>query len=107
LQAGDGALGNFRRGDQLGDRALQRLLVRLELLEPAVQHNAERDREQQQHRHQALDHQSKSVAHWASTRLEDWSAISNMAKVVFGLRSGLTTRTATLSPTRPMRPSVS
>ena len=29
-----------------------------------------------------------------------------MAKVVFGLRKGLATRTATRSPTRPMRPSV-
>jgi hypothetical protein len=31
-------------------------------------------------------------------RFEVLSAISNMAKVVFGLRSGFTTRTATRSP---------
>src|SRR4029077_19209527 len=107
LQAGDRPLGDFGRGDQLRYRAFQRLLVGFELFQPPIEYDAEGDREQQQHRHQALDHQAKSVAHCASTRFEDWSAISNMANVVFGLRSGLTTRTATLSPTRPMRPSVS
>src|SRR4051794_27092694 len=107
FQACNGTLGDFGRGDQLRDGALERLLIGFELLQPPVEHDAERDGQQQQHRDQAFDHQSRAVAHWASIGFEDWSAISNMANVVFGLRSGFMTRTATLSPTRPMRPSVS
>src|SRR6266404_4758829 len=46
------------------------------------------------------------MTHGASINLVCSSAFSNIAKVVFGLRSCLVTRMATRSPTRPMRPSV-
>src|SRR5690606_29288567 len=69
---------------------------------------AVQDGEQQQDRHHALDQESVVEHHGASLGfLVGSSAFSNMANVVFGLRSGLPTRTATRSPTRPMRPSVS
>src|SRR5262249_7209356 len=106
LKAADRALSDLGRRDELGNRRLERLLVGLKRPQTAVEQNAVADREHKQNGHQALDHQSDAVAHDASIRFDDASAISNMAKVVFGLRNGRVMRTATRSPTRPMRPSV-
>ena len=61
LQPGDGAAGDLGGGDQLGDGRLEHLLVRLEALEAAVEDHAIADREQEQDRHQALDHQPETV----------------------------------------------
>ena len=58
FQAGDGALGDFGRGDQLGDGGAQRLLVGLEQPKLLVEPHAIQNREQQQDRHQALDQKS-------------------------------------------------
>ena len=59
LEAADRALGDFGRRDQFRDRRLQRMLVRLQALQPGVQQHAIADREHQQNRHQALDHNSE------------------------------------------------
>src|SRR6478735_8036712 len=99
-------LGHFGRGDQLPDRGLERMLVRLQPLQAFVEQDAIADREHQQHRHQTLDYNSEGMTHCASINLVCSSAFSNIAKVVLGLRSCLVTRMATRSPTRPMRPSV-
>src|SRR5206468_3222653 len=93
--------------DEFGDGRGHRRLARFEPLELAVQPHAIENGQQQQQRDQAFDRQGKDVAHGASMRLLDPSAFSNMAKVVCGLRKGLATRTATRSPIRPMRPSLS
>src|ERR1700688_1301988 len=106
LKTGDGPLGDLGGGDQLRDRGLQRLLVRLEPLQSVVEDDAIGDREQEQDRNQTLDHESEAVGHWASIRVVVPSAFSNIASVILGRRKGLATRTAMRSPTRPMRPSV-
>src|SRR5882757_9403876 len=82
------------------------MFVRLQPLQAGVEHHAVTDREHQQHRYQTLDHDSEGMIHCASINLVCSSAFSNIAKVVLGLRSGLVTRMATRSPTRPIRPSV-
>src|SRR5262249_42462465 len=107
LEPADRTLGDFGRGDQLADGGLQRMLVRLQPLQPLVEQHAVADGEQQQHRHQTLDRYSHGVVHCASNILVCSSAFSNMASVVCGLRNCLVTRIATRSPTRPIRPSVS
>src|SRR6202158_5032299 len=107
FQLGDGALGDFRGGDQLGNGGAQRLLVGLEQTKLVVEPYAIQDRQQKQDRDQALDQEPVMVAHCASMRFVGSSAFSNMANVVRGLRKALATRTATRSPTLPMRPSVS
>src|SRR6185437_11955647 len=108
LEPGDGALGDFGRGHELGDGAAQRVLVGPKELEPAVEQHAISDGEHEQNRNQHVDDESHAVGHDdASIRLPEPPAISNIATVVFGLRNGLAMRTATRSPTRPMRPSVS
>src|SRR5207247_7120550 len=106
LETADRPLGDFGRGDQFGDRGFQRMLVRLQPLQPLVEQHAVADREHQQHRHQTLDYNSEGMTHCASINLVCSSAFSNIAKVVCGLRNCLVTRIATRSPTRPMRPSV-
>src|SRR5581483_5966866 len=106
LEPADGALGDFRRGDELGDGGAQRLLVGLEHLQLLIEAHTIKDREQQQNRDHAFDGKAE-IHHCVSSRLVVSSAFSNIAKVVFGFRNGLATRTATRSPTRPMRPSVS
>src|SRR6185312_4057648 len=98
---GDRAFGGFGRADEFGDGAAQGIFVSLEPPELAVEADAIEDREQEQDRDQALDRQGNDVDHCASSRFVDSSAFSNMANVVCGLRSGLATRTATRSPTRP------
>src|SRR5439155_10031024 len=107
LEPADRALGDLGRGDQFADRCLERMLVRLQPLQPLVEQDAVADSEQQQHRHQTLDRYSQGMAHCASNILVCSSALSNMASVVCGLRNCLVTRIATRSPTRPIRPSVS
>src|SRR5262249_11347881 len=108
LEAGDRALGDLGRRDQLRDRRLERMLVGLQAGEALVEGNAVTDRDHEQKRDQALDDQGEGVGHDdACRRFEVSPAVSNMAKVVRGLRNGFDTRTATRSPTRPMRPSVS
>src|SRR5579863_8677547 len=106
LEAADRALGDFGRGDELTDGGLERLLVRLQPLQALVQQHAVADREHEQNRDKALDCYSQRVTHGASIILVCSSAFSNMAKVVFGLRSCLVTRMATRSPTLPILPSV-
>src|SRR4051812_33288379 len=106
LEARDGALGGFGCRDQLGDGLLHRRPVGLEPLELLVETDAIEDREQQQDCDQALDRERQDVDHCVSILLLDSSAFSNIAKVVWGLRRGLATRTATRSPTLPMRPSL-
>src|SRR4029077_20287629 len=106
LEAGDRPLGDLGRGDQLGDGRLERLLVGLEAREPLVEQDAIPDRQREQDRDEDFDDQCERVAHVASRRFELSPAFSNIAKVVRGRRNGCDTRTATRSPTRPMRPSV-
>src|SRR4029077_16833068 len=72
-----------------------------------VEPDAIENREQQEDRNQALDRQREDVDHCVSILVLVSSAFSNIAKVVWGLRKGLATRTATRSPTLPMRPSLS
>src|SRR5690242_7277930 len=107
LEAGDGALGKPGGLHQFRDGGLERGFVGLQPLDLPVQQRAVNDSEREQKRDHALDDNAEWVAHVASMRLVDSSAFSNIAKVVFGLRSCFVTRTATRSPTRPMRPSVS
>src|SRR5580698_143328 len=108
LQAGDGALGNFGCGDQLADGRPQRQLIGLQELEPPIEHHAITDGQHKENCDQSFDYYAETVAHdWASIGLLLPPAVSNMAKVVPGLRSVLAIRTATRSPTRPIRPSVS
>src|SRR5258708_4660968 len=100
LEAGDGAFSDFGRGDQLGNGRAQRVLVGFEELQATVEQHAITDCQHEQDRDQALDHDSNAVAHYcASMGFPVPPAISNMAKVVLGLRKCLATRT--------MRPSVS
>src|ERR1700722_19809473 len=83
------------------------MLVGLQQFEAPIEQHAVTPREHEQNRDQALDHDANAVAHYcASMGFPVPPAISNMAKVVLGLRKCLPTRTATRSPTRPMRPSV-
>src|SRR5579863_3200968 len=77
------------------------------MLELAVEHHAITDGHYQQERHDQFDADAKAVGHGASIGLPGPPAFSNISSVVLGLRNGLPTRTATRSPTRPMRPSVS
>src|SRR6185369_14802637 len=104
LESANGALGDFGRGDELANGGAQRLLVSAQQAQLLAQPHAIEDREQQQNCHHALDHEAELVAHCASSRLLVPSAFSNMANVVFGGRKVLSTRTATRSPTLPMRP---
>src|ERR1700691_5747710 len=83
------------------------MLVRFQEFEPPVEYHAIADGQHQQDSHQHFDDHSKAVRHCASMRLPPPPAVSNMTSVVLGRRSGLPTRTATRSPTRPIRPSVS
>src|SRR3569832_2110093 len=107
LEAADRALGDLGRGDQLRDHGLQRMLVRLQPLQPRIEQHAVADGQHQQDRHKAFDDQPEGVVHCASINLFWPSAPSNIASVVCGLRNCLVTRIATRSPTRPIRPSVS
>src|SRR5665213_952564 len=103
----DRPLGDFSGGDQLADGRAQRLFVGLEQPDLLIKPNAIKNGEHKQHRHHAFDQIAVVIIHGASFGNPDSSAPSNMAKVVLGLRNDLPTRTATRSPTFPMRPSVS
>src|SRR6185312_6103433 len=108
LQATNGAIGNFSSCYKFRNGCAQRLLVRLKKTELLVEPNAIQNREQQKDRDHGLDQETVMVAHGTSNGVVVVvsSAFSNMANVVRGFRSDFPTRTATRSPTRPMRPSV-
>src|SRR5262245_42761701 len=108
LEPRDRALCDFGRGDQFPNGLLELYFVGAKPFEPPIEDVAISDRDHEEDRDSRFDEQAELVVHVGSVILPERSpAVSNIAKVVLGLRSGLTTRTATRSPTRPMRPSVS
>ena len=58
LQPADRALGDLGCGDELADDGLQRMLVRPQALQAAVEQHAITDGDHEQYRHQGLDHQT-------------------------------------------------
>ena len=78
-----------------------RLLIGAPPPQAPVEQKAIDDGDQQDDRDRGLGEHFHDVAHGVSIRRERSPAVSNIAKVVLGLRSGFTTRTAMRSLTRP------
>jgi hypothetical protein len=65
LQSRNGTPRNIGGRDQLGDGRPQHAFVGTQLEQPFVQQPAIADGQDEQHRHQGLDHQRNSVAHYS------------------------------------------